>query len=278
MPSIIMSSTGLARQAREQIRGMAEDMGASYEHVLTHHTTHLVCVMAKGSKYEAATRPPLLGRVKIITPAYVRLCHASVTRLDEEEYLTPVLSKISVSISGFESTCRDAIRELVLAAGGAYSSALEKGTTDVLIVAKPAGPKYEAAATWSVPCVSRQWLEDSVACGHNLSVLNYELKQDDRKINHKRKWDDNGMTELRSEICQACDSDVFDNMIAFVHKKDFSDGSIDVLLSRGQGTCLPIDVAATHILIPSSVAHTGRHDNNPPVVQAGWVAETSIKR
>merc|ERR1719424_2217576 len=102
-------------------------MGATYHQVLTHQTTHLICSTAKGLKYEAAVRPPLLGCVKLVIPEYVRLCYDTATRLDEARYLTPILAGIRVSISGFGSG-RDALRDLVVSAGGTYSPSLNEGS------------------------------------------------------------------------------------------------------------------------------------------------------
>lgn len=259
---------------------MARDMGATYKHVFTDRTTHLVCSAAKGSKYEAAVHSPLWGHVKLVTPEYVRLCHDNVMRLDETTHLTPTLAGIRVSISGFGTVGRETLRELVVSAGGTYSPSLNEGTTDVLIACQPRGAKYSAAVAWKIPCVTRQWLHDSLASGRNLKARDYALKQN--ASGYQFKWDE---SDILQGSRNAYDSEVFDNVIAFICERgvlDPSKSSFDVILSRGQGTRLPAVASVTHIVISSGVNPTdqeiqlyARHRQGPHIIQAAWMTESA---
>lgn len=290
MTSVVLCTTGLPPGEREEICNMARVMGAAVNDNLSRVTTHLVCVTVKGAKYDATMHPPLRGQVYLVTPEYIRRCHTTIARLDESKYPTLALSGLRISISGFESASREVLREAIVATGGAYTPTLNAGTTDVLVARRAAGAKYHAAAAWNIPCVSRGWLDDSLLYGHRLDMHKYTLS--DAKLMGKRKRElgleiENNIVELVRAAHDTSDSKAFDSVIAFVADCSVPDtvrSDIDVLLSRGQGTRLPVLAAAvTHVIVPPSFDPTSyqmkrwsQHTNSAHVVQASWIAASAI--
>lgn len=268
---------------------MARAMGAAVNDNLSRMTTHLVCATVKGAKYDATMHSPLRGQIYLVTPEYVRCCHTTIARLDERKYPTLALSGLRISISGFESASREVLREAIVATGGAYIPTLNAGTTDVLVARRATGAKYHAAAAWNIPCVSRGWLDDSLIYGHRRDMRKYTLS--DVKLMGKRKRDlgleiENNIAELVRATHDTCVSRAFDSVIAFVAECSIPDtvrSDIDVLLSYGQGTRLPVLAAAvTHVIVPPNlsptsyqITHWSQHTNSAHVVEASWIAASA---
>lgn len=290
MTSVVLCHTGVAAKERAYLCRLALRMGAEVDNNLTRATTHLICLIAKGAKYEASMRPPLLGRVQVVKPEYVRLCYASITRLDEGKFLTPALAGFKISISGFDTITRDKLRDVIISMGGTYSPSLNADTTDVLILRHAVGAKYKSALAWGIPCVSQQWLHDSHAQGCRRDAGDYRLVGQDagqkkRKRDTRRCLFEDEVAEVHRASINAHDSGVFDSVVAFVVASSadaaiYDISQMDVLLSRGQGTRIPVLTAAvTHIIVAPGATLTSQekeqsaqHTNSPYFVRATWVA------
>eukprot|EP00629_Pelagomonadales_sp_RCC1024_P017625 CAMPEP_0119295912 /NCGR_PEP_ID=MMETSP1329-20130426/50303_1 /TAXON_ID=114041 /ORGANISM="Genus nov. species nov., Strain RCC1024" /LENGTH=323 /DNA_ID=CAMNT_0007296835 /DNA_START=699 /DNA_END=1670 /DNA_ORIENTATION=- len=293
MPSVVLCTTGLSTPEREEVCEKARTMGALVDNDLSQITTHLVCKRARGSKYDASWRSPLLERLYRVTPEYVRDCHAHMARLDEAKYSVPALSGLRVALSGFEGISRDLLRDTIVRGGGAYMPTLDAHTTDVLVARRPVGAKYCAATSWKIPCVSRKWLDDSLVHGHRLNECDYMLQLDD-PIGQKRKQCGlqhvlpEGKTDcVNHAFLRAPASDVFDGVIVFlvgVNVLSSCTPGIDALLSRGQGTRFKIlSNAVTHVVVPSGFILTDHQrefwsqHTHVHVVRASWVATSAAR-
>lgn len=113
----------------------------------------------------------------------------------------------------------------------------------------------------------------------------------DVKLMGKRKRDlgleiENNIAELVRATHDTCVSRAFDSVIAFVAECSIPDtvrSDIDVLLSYGQGTRLPVLAAAvTHVIVPPNlsptsyqITHWSQHTNSAHVVKASWIAASA---
>mmetsp|Transcript_9216 Transcript_9216/g.27583 ORF Transcript_9216/g.27583 Transcript_9216/m.27583 type:complete len:310 (-) Transcript_9216:81-1010(-) len=283
MKSVVLSTTGLSNKVRKEICEKAYLMGAVVDSDLSDMTTHLVCTIAKGAKHGASLRPPLLGHIYVVTPEYVRHCHAHVTRLDERKYSMPALSGLQVSLSGFEKASRVSLQQTITSLGATYAPTLDANTTDVLIARRAFGAKYDAAISWKVPCVPRKWLDDCVAAGRRQDAYNYVYMDSERK--RKRtdwRYAENQIVELDRVPFE---SDIFDEVIAFIAETSLDTAKINSLLSCGQGTRFPfLATAVTHIIVSPNFklkdcdVHWARHVNSAHVVRADWITTSTISR
>lgn len=277
MTNVVLCTTGLSAIERKEICEMAHAMGAVVDNNLSNQTTHLVCRVAKGAKYEATTCPPLQGHIHLVSPDYVRLCHKTIARLVEGKYPTLALSGLRVSISGFDSVTKMTLREKVLSAGGTYVPTLDVANTDVLVAHGQTGAKYSAAVAWKISCVSCQWIDDSIANGYCLNMSDYTLEKNEFRKKRKRRPND----------VAAKHSHVFDNVIAFIiGQQSEASTDLDMLLSRGEGTRFPVLMSlVTHLILPPSLppkddqtCNWSKHANSAHLVPATWVAELTMTK
>ena len=61
--------------------------------------------------------------------------------------------------------------------GGIYSPSLDMESTMLVVLSKPEGDKYKYAKKWKIPCVSSNWVFDSVEKGYCLPTANYRWVQ-----------------------------------------------------------------------------------------------------
>ena len=232
MRSVVLCTTGLTSSARADLCRMGLAMGAQVNNELTSDTTHLVCASVKSSKYEAATRYPMSGQIVVVDVTYIRSCYEATARLKEINFRIPPLLGLRVALSGFDRVVREVICTQILKGGAVYMPTLDAEMTDILVAKHGNGAKYDAAVAWKIPCVVKQWLDDSISRGKKLEDAEY-LQQGDIQTCDK---DTLCVNELGPP-----GSTSFDNIIAFMRQNELRHKrNVMALLSRGQGTCVPI--------------------------------------
>ena len=281
MASVVLCTTGLSWREREETRRLGHAMGAMLNDELTFDTTHLVCASVKTTKYEAAMRSSPSNRISIVNSAYIKRCHETVVRLEEAAFFVPPLLGMKISVSGFERRARNEIWAQVAQAGGCYSPTLDAEETDVLVVKWATGSKYDAAADWEIPCVSTDWLYDSIAKVKKLTFSDYLVGRE------------TPIMRGESSLLMAADviqSKIFDGVVAFVagsYGPRDNMGKALALLSCGQGTCVPALISrVTHIILLPGIPLTEsklhmwvKHHNGAKIVSAAWlVASTTAQR
>ncbi len=59
--------------------------------------------------------------------------------------------------------------------GGVYSGVLDMEETAVLIIAAPEGDKYEYARKWNIPCLTPDWVFESIDKGYSLPTSRFRV-------------------------------------------------------------------------------------------------------
>lgn len=252
MKTVVLCTTGLTSRERAETYHLGRSMGAIVDDELTQYTTHLVCASVKSAKYEAATQFPLSERIFIVNVAYVKHCHDAIQRLAEMDFRIPPLLGLRIALSGFDRGLRKDICVKIGHAGGSYSPTLHAEMTDILVAKYASGPKYTAAVSWSIPCVIKSWLDDSVSEGRKLEHADY------RHNRHKMKHSESLSSVAEGDTFQirAADtpeSDIFDNTVAFITDRSelkLAKCKFAAVLSRGQGTLVPVwNTKASHLIV-----------------------------
>ena len=277
MHSVILCTTGLSSKQRDETCRLSHLMGAVVNNELTCETTHLVCASVKSAKYNAALR--LSRTIAIVDVAYIKRCHETVMRLEEGNFPVPPLLGMNVSLSGFDRRTREEMWAQIARAGGDCTPTLDAETTDVLISKCTTGAKYDAATAWQIPCVSRNWLDDSIAKRRKLDYTHY-LSRRGVQNSPQHILRDLAREDFSPDPAASKESNVFDGAIAFItpcgHANNM--GIILGLLSRGQGTCIPVlNSKVTHAVHSPGPfpAQIQKHPNGARVVGAAWIATSA---
>ena len=70
---------------------------------------------------------------------------------------------------------KDLIKKSIESHGGIYSGSLDMETTTLLILTKPEGDKYRYAIKWRIPCVTSDWVFDSIEKAQCLGTEPYRV-------------------------------------------------------------------------------------------------------
>ena len=286
LPGVELCTTGLTSREREAITAKAVAMGATVDNELSGSTTHLACGGARGPKYDAATTPPLEGRVAVVGVGWIDACYGEIAVASENDHGVPPFLNLRVCVSGLEPSAREAAAESIKAGGGTYAPSLEAATTDVLVCGRATGAKYEAALAWKVPCVGTAWLEASVEAGRRRAFEDYALTREEETSRKRKRAAARAALEgeaaaLRAAADGAPPSACFDGVVAFIAPP--GDAAVAGLLDRGQGCRSPLLCAAvTHVVVPAGAAPAdaatrawAQHATGAIAVRAAWVAASA---
>ena len=72
---------------------------------------------------------------------------------------------------------KDILKRSIESHGGVYSGTLDMESTAILIIPTPEGQKYNYARKWKIPCVSPDWVFDSIEKGFCQSTTPFRIDQ-----------------------------------------------------------------------------------------------------
>lgn len=138
----------------------------------------LLLQVVKSQKYDVAVKK----EVPVMTAEWVdqvweRGRHDNVHAVDPQfaRYRCPALRGLAISVSQLNRKDKELLRKSIESHGGTYSPALDMDSTTILIAARPDGDKYRYARKWKIPCLSLDWVFDSIEKGHCLPTDKYRV-------------------------------------------------------------------------------------------------------
>ena len=88
-------------------------------------------------------------------------------------YKCPVLQGLCITVSQYGKKDRELLKKSVESHGGSYTPTLDMNTTTIVILNKADGDKYRYAKRWKIPCITSDWVYDSIEKGYCLSTEGY---------------------------------------------------------------------------------------------------------
>jgi topoisomerase (DNA) II binding protein 1 len=185
MRGLNVSFTGLDPAEKKDLKLLVERMSGLYSKNFHDGVTHLVAGNVTSEKYSVAVSK----EIPVMTAGWLREVWRSsgattaVTATEPRfsSFRCPALLGVTVSVSKMGKEDKDILRKAVSNHGGQYSPSLEKDQTTVLVTPSASGDKYIAAKKWNIPCVTSNWVFESIEAGHMLPFQGFRL--DSQKTN-----------------------------------------------------------------------------------------------
>ncbi|XP_063632500.1 DNA topoisomerase 2-binding protein 1 [Cydia splendana] len=180
MRGLIVTLSGLSKEAKTNLKQKIEWMGGTYSAVLSSETTHLIANNVFSDKYiKAAERG-----IPVMKDSWIPAVWDASLKLDINgsspefnAHRLPPFANLQITTSGLNSHDKKLIMKLVNANGGEFSRVFLSQTTDVLVLTKDStsSEKYKAAIEFGKVCVTPHWIKDSAALGFALPVSRYKV-------------------------------------------------------------------------------------------------------
>ena len=90
-------------------------------------------------------------------------------------YKCPALMGLMLTVSQMGKKDKELLKKAIESHGGHYSGQLDMESTQILIISKPEGDKYKYARKWKIPCISSDWVFDSIEKGYCLHTQGYRV-------------------------------------------------------------------------------------------------------
>ena len=90
-------------------------------------------------------------------------------------YKCPALMGLTLTVSQMGRKDKELLKKSIENHGGTYTGQLDMEHTQVLIVSKAEGDKYKYAKKWKIPCLSSDWVLDSIEKGYCLNTDGYRI-------------------------------------------------------------------------------------------------------
>ena len=90
-------------------------------------------------------------------------------------YKCPALMGLTLTVSQMGKKDKEILKKSIESHGGTYTGQLDMEHTEILIISKPEGDKYKYAKKWKIPCISSDWVFDSIEKGYCLKTEGYRV-------------------------------------------------------------------------------------------------------
>ncbi|KAI9985496.1 hypothetical protein PInf_004863 [Phytophthora infestans] len=152
---LVVCSTGLELDVKEQVRKIVVACGGRFEDDLDPtSTTHLIAEAVGSLKHRAAVAHEL----PVASPRWVFESFRAQKLLNINEFALRLLEGMGICTAGLSMEEKEAVAQQATAHGAQYDGRLELGFTSILIAKRPQGAKYEAAVANDIPVVHLGWL------------------------------------------------------------------------------------------------------------------------
>ncbi len=178
MTSMIVTSTGFAKERKVDLQSKVEQMGGIYSNSFHDGVTHLVVHQVRSRKYEVAVSKEIpIMTADWIDQVWEKGRHENVHATDPQfsRYKCPALMGLNITVSQLNKKDRDLLKKSIEAHGGTYTGSLDMETTMLLVLLKPEGDKYKYAKKWKIPCVTSDWVFDSIEKGICMGTDRYRV-------------------------------------------------------------------------------------------------------
>jgi len=178
MKGMIITTSGMDLGEKKKLKQMVERMAGIHSNAFHDGVTHLVAATTRSQKYEVAVEK----EIPCMLPRWVE----EVWKVSSKEMVTavdprfsidrcPALLGVTVCVSQLNRADKDLLKRTVETYGGVYTGVLNMDMTTVLVCTSPEGDKYNHAKKWNIPCVSSQWIFDSIEKGFCLQTKKYRV-------------------------------------------------------------------------------------------------------
>ena len=120
---------------------------------------------------------------------------------------------MTVSVSQFNKDDRELLRKRIETHGGGYSGVLEMDKTTVLVCASPSGDKYMHAKKWNIPCLTSDWVFDSIDNGYCLPYDGYRVER--HKANASTPTKDTSREARLAEVSNLEENKILNHLIFY---------------------------------------------------------------
>ncbi|KAG2767877.1 hypothetical protein JG687_00008129 [Phytophthora cactorum] len=152
---LVLCSTGLELDVKEQVRKIVVACGGRFEDDLDPTTTtHLIAESVGSLKYRAA----VVHELPVASPRWVFESFRAQKLLNAKDFGLRLLEGMGICTAGLTMEEKEAVAQQATANGAQYDGRLELGFTSILIAQHPEGAKYEAAVANDIPVVHLGWL------------------------------------------------------------------------------------------------------------------------
>jgi len=185
MKGLIITTSGMDLVEKKRLKQMVERMAGIHSNAFHDGVTHLVAATTRSQKYEVAVEkeiPCMLPRW--VEEVWKVSSNEMVTAVDPRFSIDrcPPLLGVTVCVSQLNSADKDLLKRTVESYGGVYTGVLDMEMTTVLVCTSPEGDKYNHAKKWNIPCVSSQWVFDSIERGVCLQTKKYRVDKGKSKV------------------------------------------------------------------------------------------------
>ena len=93
------------------------------------------------------------------------------------------MSLRSLNLFQMNKKDKELIKKSIESHGGTYTGVLDMENTEILIISKPEGDKYKYARKWRIPCLTTDFVFDSIEKGYCLPADDYRVDAGNRFSN-----------------------------------------------------------------------------------------------
>ncbi len=168
-------------------------MGGIYSNSFHDGVTHLICSVVRSRKYEVAVEKDIpIMTLDWVEQVWEKGKHEAIHATDPQflRYRCPALLGLSITISQLVRSDRETLKKMIENHGGVYSPSLDMENTTLVVLLKPEGDKYKYAKRWNIPCITSNWVYDSIEKGCSLPTDGYRVELQNReKVSTPEKCD-----------------------------------------------------------------------------------------
>lgn len=233
---MVLCASNITPSQKKEIEEMIVALNGKFTYDLTDDTTHLITNTTKTMKYVEATKKSIpVYHVDWIKKVFADASNASDVAADNESYsryILPPLFDLKITTTGVPVTEREALKIEIEGHGGSFEESFRKDAVDILIVGNNTfNEKYKIAKSLKVPCLSDEWIHDSIKAQHALSYEKYSVSQ------AKKKEEPKTVEKLKEETAKAPDDD--DNNSLSTQKTQHTNPNDEKIAVNG----IPLDLS-----------------------------------
>ncbi|XP_054159349.1 DNA topoisomerase 2-binding protein 1-A-like [Oppia nitens] len=184
MRKLFVSLSGFDGQRKKDLVNKVERMCANYCKDFTKRVTHLVTDSVRSRKYRVAKQ---CGAI-VVSSHWVDDCwniyqHKFSNAAEKDitdKYSLKMFNKLMITVSQVDVNERNKVMEIVRQNGGVYSPSLKLNAQNCILLLKEAsGEKFKYAQMKGIPCLSINWLYDSIDKGYTLDEQDFLIKSEE---------------------------------------------------------------------------------------------------
>merc|ERR1712126_793192 len=165
---------------KRELQTKIERMGGVYSNNFHDGVTHLVAKHVRSPKYDVAVKKEIpIMTDEWVTQVWEKGMHQNIHATDPTftRYKCPALMGLTLTVSQMGRKDKELLKKSIENHGGTYTGQLDMEQTQILIISKPEGDKYKYANKWKIPCISSDWVFDSIEKGYCLHTEGYRVDQ-----------------------------------------------------------------------------------------------------